>query len=220
MRFATSILTAQLLAMRVAILKSSQVSGLSTKAFQSLRNAITGNLYSVTLINGQLAFLSKAQMEAAVSAGSLDAAMMKEALSLNRASIATRGLSAAMSTLSIVMGGVMIASVVGMVVEMVKMNKQIGENVGGVEALAAALTEDTKAFESGGDYIARHTVQLGENKDATEDNADASRYIIDAQGNIARSFEDTAAAAEEATIATQSNMVYHPSMGQRLSHDV
>ena len=205
MRFATSILTAQLLAMRVAILKSSQVSDLSTRAFQNLRNAITGNLYSVTLMNGQMAFLSKSQMEASVAAGSLDAALMKEALSANKASIATRALSGAMSGLSIIMAGVMVASIVGMVVEMVKMNKQVGENIGGVEALAAALTEDTKAYEAGGDYIAKHTVKLGENKDATEDNADASKLIIDAQGNIARSFEDTAAAANEATIAIGEN---------------
>ena len=205
MRFATSILTAQLLAMRVAILKTSQVTGLTSNLFQGLRNAITGNLYAVTMLGGKMAFLSRQQMEAAVTGGRLDAIMMKEALSANKATFATRALSGAMSGLSIVMGAVMVASIVGMVVEMVKMNKQIGENVGGVEALAAALTEDTEAFEAGKGYIAEHTVKLGENEDATKDNADASRFIIDAQGGIARSFDDTAEAANEATIAIGEN---------------
>ena len=205
MRFATSILTAQMLAMRVAILKTGQVTGLTSNLFKGLRNAITGNLYAVTLMNGQMAFLDRTQMKVAVSTNTLSAETMELALRENKATVATRALSGAMSGLGIIMGAAMVASIVGIVVEMVKMNKQIGENVGGVEALAAALTEDTKAFEAGEGYIAKHTVRLGENQDAAKDNADASRFIIDAQGNIARSFDDTAEAANEATIAIGEN---------------
>ena len=204
-QFVSKLATAQLLAMRVAILKMGQIGSGATHVFSGLRNAITGNIYVTDALTGRTQFLTKETIRAAMASGALDKALGKQILSAGRASVATRFLSGSISALGIALG---VASVIGigaMIYNMNKMQNAVGNNVGGIKALAEAIGRDTEAYQQGGGAIAVHTKYVRENADQTKKNANNSSLIINAQGEIEEQFDKTSGAIVRQTAALGEN---------------
>ena len=204
-QFVSKIATAQLLAMRVAILKMGQIGSGATHVFSGLRNAMTGNIYVTDALTGRTQFLTKETIKAAMASGALDKSLGNQILSAGRASVATRVLSGSLSALGIALG---VASVIGigaMIYNMNKMQNAVGNNVGGIRALAEAIGRDTEAYQQGGGAIAVHTKYVRENADQTKKNADNSSLIVNAQGEIEEQFDKTSGAIVRQTAALGEN---------------
>jgi len=129
LNFVLNIATAQVLAMRTAMLKMNQMNntgvlaaGGFTATLKTLYSQLMGTTYAIELQDGTLTFLTEkqlrarvvskdltgAQLEQALASGKITEAQMKQALSAGKASVATRALSIAMK-------GLMLVSVVGTV---------------------------------------------------------------------------------------------------------
>ena len=204
-RFVTSIATAQLLAMRVAVLKMGQVGNMATKPFTNLTRAITGNMFAVTELGGATQYLSAQQVQAAVTSGKLTKAQGRNILATKQATVATRGLSIAMSGLGLAMGGALAIGIGAMVYELTRFNIDLSETGAGAASLADAIAKDTKAFDDGAGAIATHTNKLNVNKNSSLDSREAANLVADSQGKISESFIDTTEKIEENTFALGEN---------------
>ena len=204
-RFATSIVTAQLLAMRVAVLKTGQMTNSFSAAFGGLKNAITGNLYATDALGGKMQFLSKQQINAAASSKLITQEQKKQILATNKATIATRGLSAALFLAKVAMIGVVGVGLGAMIYEMTRFNLDLSRTGANAAALADAIRKDTQAYNEGKGAIATHTIQVEKNGNATLTAAQAGNAVVDSQGNIASAFADTTSRIEDQTIALGEN---------------
>lgn len=115
--YITNIATAQILAMRVAMVKMNEMTGAGTFGFKTLYNQLAGNVYMYQTSSGAIRFMTKAQIEAGVAAGKLNRELADQALAAGAASGATRALAVSMRLLSMATTVGVIASLVGILLE-------------------------------------------------------------------------------------------------------
>jgi TP901 family phage tail tape measure protein len=204
-QFVSKIATAQLLAMRVAILKTGQAGLGGVNIFRGLIDALRGNVYATTELGGRLEFLTQKQIQSRVASGLWNQETANMIINSGRASKGVAALSAAMSGLGIAITAASIIGIGAMIYNMNKMQDAVGSNVGGVKALAEAIGRDTEVFNESGKAIATHTIEVQKNADTIKDNANNSNIIIDAQGNIAEQFDTTTGAIVRQTAALGEN---------------
>lgn len=205
LRFVTSIVTAQLLAMRVAVLKTGQMTNTFSGAFTGLKNAMTGNLYATDALGGKMQFLTKEQIAAATSSGLITKKQQAQILSTNQATIATRGLSAALSIAKYAMIGIMGVGIGAMIYELTRFKISLKDSGADANSLVDAIRKDTEAFNDGEAAIATHTNKLNANKNSILSSKDAANLAVSSQGKIAEAFIDTREKIERNTIALGEN---------------
>jgi TP901 family phage tail tape measure protein len=205
LRFATSIITAQLLAMRVAVLKTGQMTGTFGGALSGLKNAMTGNLYATDALGGKMQFLTKQQISAAASSGLISKQQQAQILSTNQATLATRGLAVALGIAKFAMIGIMGIGIGAMIYELTRFRANLKDSGADANSLADAIQKDTEAFENGEGAIATHTNALNMNENSSLTSREASNLVVNSQGEVAEAFIDTSQQIERNTIALGDN---------------
>lgn len=194
--FAMNIAKASLLAMQVATIKMAQLN--RTAWSFSIGNVIQqlkGQVFAITTNTGALKLMTKAQIEAAVAAGTVDAALARTTLSAGRASFAVRGVTLAFTALKaatavgflLVIGTTLFeiaksAGVFGETTEQTaKRMKELGEAgvsaAGGLDNVRRAMAADAAAYSATNAQVAA-TVKAEENRVKSLAN------LEDAQGRV------------------------------------
>lgn len=205
LNFALNIVKAQTLAIRTAFLKMSQSFHVGNVGLKSFFQGLTGNLYVVKDAAGATQFLTKAQITAGVAANKLSADQANLALSSGRASVQVRLLSASLSALGLVGAGIGIASIVGTLYELNKVEMDFTQSAGGVAALSEAVAKDTKAWQEGGKAVAVHTINMTKNRTELTNAATAAAGATGKQSSLASSYKETTTAIRNQNIALGEN---------------
>jgi TP901 family phage tail tape measure protein len=100
--FIVNIATAQVLAMRTAQIKMTEMNGTATLGLRALYNQLVGNVYIYTSATGAIQFLTKSQLEAGIAAGTLNKELAEQALAAGSATAATQGLSKSLKVFGVV----------------------------------------------------------------------------------------------------------------------
>ena len=205
LRFVTSIVAAQMLAMRVAVLKMGSANLVASGMLTNLKNAFVGNIYATDLLGGKMQFLTRQKIANAVSTGALTKKQGAYILSTNAATFATRGLAFALGLAKFAMIGIMAVGIGAMIYELTRFKISLKDSGADANSLTDAIRKDTEEFNKSGKAIATHTNILNTNANSTLTSEEAANLAVDSQGKLSDAFIDTSQHIERNTIALGEN---------------
>ena len=208
----TTLATAQMLAMRTALLKMSQMGTMVRNPIKALVATMTQQIYVTDKLGKGTQFLTAKELEQAVATGKLTEARKKQIMATDAATGSTRKLGIALKGMSIATGIGIGLVAISALYEFVKASNEFGKEVGGASSLSDAIASDTQAFmqlsdeskETTKDFVL-HTESVKKNTKELNPNAEALARLTGASDDFAKQNQITTEAIESQTIAIGAN---------------
>lgn len=204
-RAVTTLATAQMLAMRTALLKMGQMGSLVQNPIRTLVATMTQQIFVTERLGNGVQFLTLKELDNMRAKGELTKATYNQIVANDAATVSTQRLGTAMRLLGAASVVAALVTTVGLFVEMAKTSAEIGKNVGGLKAYGNAVKQDTATFKESAAAITTFKSEVKKSSEATKNAADDSQYFVDAQGDIKESVEEATSAIEDQTMALGSN---------------
>ena len=163
--------TAQLFAMRTAMIQMGRAGELANGGFRNSISTMLGLQRAVEMTDGKIHFMTRSQYELAKANGAVAVTTKGGAAALNgwasqskAAAVGTRLFSAALSTMGVVTAVAGIASIIGTFAELNRVTVDLAGSGGGLASFRDAMYEDTKAVKEGAEYYGYYQSKVTESK--------------------------------------------------------
>lgn len=211
-RAITTLATAQMLAMRTALLKMGQMGTVAQSPIRSLIATMTQQIYVTDRLGNGTQYLTAKQLENMVVSGEITKKRKQEILANDAATVSTQRLGVAMRALSIASAVGIAVTAISAIYEFVKASNEFGKEVGGTSSLTNAIASDTQAFEALSDAekesaenFILHTREVTKNTSELNPNAEALERITGASEDFSEQNRLVTEAIEDQTVALGAN---------------